>query len=105
MLATTKKFTQLSPPAKNGIVIMGARIGRAIKRRETYSAFAQRVGISRPTLRRLVNGESGVDWAIVVACLDALGFLGQLNDIADPKNDPLSYLDGQTKTTRINNNF
>lgn len=78
---------ELSPAARANLARLGRDIGIAIKTREPYSRFAERVGVSRPTLRKLISGDPGVSVGTIVAVLDTLGMLDHLHRVAAPEND------------------
>jgi hypothetical protein len=80
---------ELSPAARAALTRLGEDIGVAIKTREPYARFAERVGINRVTLRKLVNGDPGVSLGTFVAVLDALRLLDHIENVAMPENDPL----------------
>jgi len=65
--------------------IKRARMRRGIKQGD----LAERVSISRPTLRKLERGDPTVSLAVLVQVLDVLGLAGQLHHIADPDADVL----------------
>lgn len=79
----------LSEPAKEVLRDIGRNIEIAIDSRETRSAFAERVGVTRETIRKLCQGKPGLDWGIFVAALDALGLLDHLADVGQPEKDEL----------------
>ena len=89
MTGISQATRELSPAAKNAIARLGADIGVAIKTREPYSRFAERIGVSRVTLRNLINGEPGTSLGTVVAVLDTLGMLDHLNSVAIPEKDQI----------------
>lgn len=78
---------ELSPAARAALVRLGEDIGIAIKTRESYTRFSQRMGINRVTLRKLVNGDPGVSLGTIVAVLDTLGMLDHLSRVATPEKD------------------
>jgi hypothetical protein len=79
----------LSEPAQERLRELGKNLELAIDARETKSAFAARVGITRETLRKLCQGRAGLDWGIFVAVLDALGLLDHLAEVGQPEKDRL----------------
>lgn len=89
MARSSRAIEELSPAAKAQLARLGANIDAAIRTRETYSSFADRVGITRLTLRKLINGEPGIPLGILVAVLDALGLIDQLSSVAAPEHDSL----------------
>ena len=58
-----------------------------VRRRETQRAWAQRLGVSVPTLIRLERGDPGVGIGIVATALWMLGRAQALPDLADPGKD------------------
>ncbi len=48
---------------------------------------AERAFTTRPTLRRVEQGDHGVGMGICAAVLQALGLLDGLGQVADPSND------------------
>ena len=62
-----------------------ARMRRGIKQSE----LAERVLVSRPTIRKLEKGEPSVSLAALVQVLDVLGLADQLLLLADPDSDEL----------------
>jgi transcriptional regulator with XRE-family HTH domain len=85
----SKAVTELSLNAKSRMALLGSHIDSAIKARGSYQDFAERVGVSRGTLRKLINGSPGVPLGIFVAVLDALALVEHLDAVAAPENDPL----------------
>ncbi|MDQ2077560.1 helix-turn-helix domain-containing protein [Marinimicrobium sp. ABcell2] len=80
---------ELSPTAGAELQRLGADIGAAIKVRENYQDFADRIGVSRATVRKIVNGDPGVSLGTFVGALDALGLLDHLRGVAAPERDSL----------------
>jgi hypothetical protein len=58
------------------------------RRRLPAGVVATRAFTSRPTLHRVEQGDPGVSIGIYAAVLQALGFLDQLDQLADPSRDP-----------------
>ncbi len=61
-------------------------IGR-IRRRESQSNWAKRIGVSRPTLIRMERGDPGVGIGIYATALWVLGRAEALPDLAAPGED------------------
>ncbi len=69
---------------------LGADIRDARRRRRIKTAvMADRVQISRPTLRRLEKGDPVVGMGVYAIALYVLGMTERLADLADIKNDPV----------------
>ncbi len=86
-------MNDISTPAKRGAVIfpknkkilnaLGENITLAMKRRGiTQDMMHKRTGISKPTLRRIVKGDSSVSIGHYVNVLAVLGLLGDLAKVA-----------------------
>jgi len=89
MPTSSKLDRALSPSAEAELRRLGADIAAAIKVRETYQGFADRIGVSRTTLRKLIGGDPGVSLGTLVGALDALGLLDHLQEVATPARDSL----------------
>lgn len=57
------------------------------RRRLPAEVVAERAFTSRPTLRRIEAGDTGVSMGIYAAVLQALGLLDGLAELADPGRD------------------
>jgi transcriptional regulator with XRE-family HTH domain len=62
--------------------------------------LAERLSISRPTLRKLERGDPTVSIAVLVQVLDVLGLADQLSHIADPDADALGKALEETRLQR-----
>lgn len=82
-------ITQLSPSAQSRLTLIGQHVDIAVKTRETYQAFSHRVGISRASLRKIIQGDPSIPFGMVVAVLDALGLVDHLDEVAAPERDNL----------------
>ena len=58
-----------------------------VRRRESQRAWAQRLGVSVPTLIRLEKGDPGVSAGIVATALWLVGRVGDLPALVDPQAD------------------
>ncbi|MBN4056425.1 helix-turn-helix domain-containing protein [Rhodothermus sp. AH-315-K08] len=69
---------------------LGADIRDARKRRRIKTAvMADRLQVSRPTLRRLEKGDPTVGMGAYATALYVLGLTERLADLADIANDPV----------------
>ncbi|MFT4605569.1 MAG: transcriptional regulator with XRE-family HTH domain [Rhodothermales bacterium] len=69
---------------------LGADIRDARKRRRIKTAvMADRLQVSRPTLRRLERGDPGVGMGTYATALYVLGLADRLVDLADIAHDPI----------------
>jgi transcriptional regulator with XRE-family HTH domain len=57
------------------------------RRRLTAAVVAERAFTSRPTLRRIEAGDTGVSMGIYAAVLQAVGLLDRVADLAAPARD------------------
>ena len=76
MARQSQAADELSPAAHAALTRLG-------------QAFAKRVGVSRTTLRKLINGDPGVSIGTLISVLDTLGLLNHLDDVAAPEKDAL----------------
>jgi len=99
----------LSESAQETLRDLGRNLEIAIEARESKTAFAERVGVSRETIRKMCQGKAGLDWGIFVASLDALGLLDHLQDVGSPEKDELGQsirLGGTRRTPpKLDSNF
>ncbi len=58
-----------------------------VRRRESQRAWAQRLGVSVPTLQRLERGDPGVGLGIVATALWLMGRIEALAVLAEPGTD------------------
>jgi len=80
---------------------LGENIKRARMRRGMKQAdLAERLSVSRPTLRKLECGDPTVSVAVLVQVLDVFGLADQLAHIADPDMDALGKALEQTSLQR-----
>src|SRR5881394_2203832 len=78
----------IPPVATKALKQLGENLAIArVRRRETQRAWAQRIGVSIPTLIRLERGDPGVGIGIVATVLWMLGRVQALPELADPAKD------------------
>lgn len=78
----------LPPVAAQALKDLGERLAVARKRRgQSQRAWAQRLGVSVPTLIRLEQGDPGVGIGIVASALWLIGRVQALPELADPQAD------------------
>jgi transcriptional regulator with XRE-family HTH domain len=81
-------LSTLPPIASQALKKLGENLAIArVRRRETQRAWAQRLGVSIPTLIRLERGDPGVGIGIVATALWLLGRAQALPELAGPEND------------------
>ena len=78
----------LPPVARNALRQLGENIAIArARRKESQRTWADRIGISVPTLIRLEQGEPSVSMAAYASALWLIGRVQSLGEIAAPVND------------------
>lgn len=83
-----KKKISMSFEGEAALRQLGARLRTArLRRNESESMLAERLGVTRSTINRLESGDSGVAIALVVEALLVYGFADQLFSLADPDAD------------------
>ncbi|WP_422649864.1 helix-turn-helix domain-containing protein [Cupriavidus sp. H18C1] len=81
----------LPGPVARSLKVLGANLRIARKRRnETMMAFAERMQVSVPTLRKMENGDPTVSMAVYAMALWLIGRLNWLAQIADPAVDEVA---------------
>jgi len=77
-------------PVQRALRKLGADIRDARRRRRIQTAvMADRIQISKPTLRRLEQGDPGVSMASYATALYVLGMIDRLAELADIAHDPV----------------
>ncbi len=72
---------------------LGADIAVARRvRRISTTDMAERMGVTRGTLRRLENGDPGVSLNTLAMALAALGTSGRLTDLMDQASDDIGFM-------------
>jgi DNA-binding XRE family transcriptional regulator len=75
-------------PVKRALGKLGQDIRRArLRRRITTTMMAERVFITRTTLRKVENGNPGVSLGIYATVMFVLGLAPRLADLADTRAD------------------
>lgn len=81
-------LASLPPTATKALERLGENLAIArIRRRESQRAWANRLGVSVPTLIRLEHGDPGVGVGILCTALWMIGRAEALPDLAAPEND------------------
>lgn len=88
MPKTPKALVRLAPQTSNAMEAMGAHLAVArVRRKQSLKAWAQRVGVTIPTLMRMEAGDPGVSIGIYATALWLIGRDGELARIASPEHD------------------
>ncbi len=78
----------LPPAVAQALRRLGENIAVArIRRKESQRVWAQRLGVSIPTLIRLEQGDPGVGVGILATALWLMGRVQALPELADPEQD------------------
>jgi transcriptional regulator with XRE-family HTH domain len=78
----------LPPAAADALARLGQNIAVArLRRNESQRVWAQRLGVSVPTLVRLEQGDPGVGMGILATALWLIGRAQALPELADPERD------------------
>lgn len=88
MSRASQSLTTLPPVARNALKKLGENLAIArLRRRESQRVWAQRIGVSVPTLIRLESGDAGVSLGVLVTVLWMIGRAQSLPDLAAPEQD------------------
>ena len=88
MPKTARALQQLPPATLAAIGKLGADLAVArLRRKESLKTWAQRMGVSVPTLQRLEAGDPGVGIGIVATALWLIQRDGELGTLAAPEHD------------------
>lgn len=88
MPKTAKALEQLPPSTIAGLQKLGADLAVArLRRKESLRVWAQRLGVTVPTLRRLEAGDPTVSVGIVATALWLISRDGELGQLAAPEHD------------------
>jgi hypothetical protein len=88
MPKTARALLHLPPATAAALEKLGADLAVArLRRRESLKAWAQRIGISVPTLQRLEAGDPSVGIGIVATALWLIKRDGELRNLAAPEHD------------------
>lgn len=83
-----KKKLAPSFEAAEALTRLGANVRTArLRRAESESTLADRLGVSRATIGRLERGDGGVSLALAIEALLQYGFGDQVFALADPEQD------------------
>lgn len=88
MPKTARALLQLPPATTAAIEKLGADLAVArLRRKESLRSWAQRMGVSVPTLQRLEAGDPSVGIGIVATALWLIQRDGELRGLAAPEHD------------------
>jgi hypothetical protein len=88
MPKTARALLQLPPATAASLEKLGADLAVArLRRKESLKTWAQRIGVSVPTLQRLEAGDPSVGIGIVATALWLIRRDGELGQLAAPEHD------------------
>lgn len=88
MPKTARALLQLPPATAAALEKLGADLAVArLRRKESLKTWAQRMGVSVPTLQRLESGDPSVGVGIVATALWLIQRDGELGTLAAPEHD------------------
>ena len=88
MPKTARALLQLPPATAGAIEKLGADLAVArLRRKESLRSWAQRIGVTVPTLQRLEAGDPSVGIGIVATALWLIQRDGELRNLAAPEHD------------------
>jgi hypothetical protein len=88
MPKTARALLQLPPATAGAIEKLGADLAVArLRRKESLRSWAQRLGVTVPTLQRLESGDPAVSIGIVATALWLIRRDGELRNLAAPEHD------------------
>ena len=88
MPKTARALLQLPPATAGAIEKLGADLAVArLRRKESLRSWAQRLGVTVPTLQRLEAGDPSVGIGIVATALWLIQRDGELRSLAAPEHD------------------
>lgn len=78
----------MPPAAAEALRRLGENLAIArVRRKESQRLWAQRLGVSVPTLIRMEQGDAGVGMGIYATALWLIGRVAALPDVAAPQHD------------------
>jgi transcriptional regulator with XRE-family HTH domain len=81
-------LTKIPPQTLRALETLGSHLAVArVRRKESLSTRAKRIGVSIPTLMRLESGDPSVSMGIYATALWLIGRDGELAKIAAPEHD------------------
>ena len=93
-------LAQLPPEAASALARLGEDLAVArIRRKESQKSWANRIGCSVPTLRRVEQGDPTVSIGIYVTALWMMGRVAALAELAAPASDRVA-LEGLLRDVR-----
>jgi transcriptional regulator with XRE-family HTH domain len=96
----SQALTELPPAVRALLCELGANLAIARKRRkESIRAWAERIGVSEPTLARMEQGDPGVAFGTYATALWMIGRAQAIPEMAAPQLD-LGALESEVRVAR-----
>ena len=88
MPKSSPSLSILPPEAASALAQLGEHLALArVRRKESQRVWAQRMGISVPTLVRMERGDASVSMGVYATALWMMGQSGALSNLAAPEQD------------------
>ncbi|KNZ31249.1 MAG: DNA-binding protein [Methylibium sp. NZG] len=88
MYKSLAALSTLPPAAADALKRLGENLAVArVRRKESQRLWAQRLGVSVPTLIRMEQGDAGVGMGIYATALWLIGRVAALPEVAAPQHD------------------
>lgn len=88
MSKSSPALSALPPEIASSLVRLGENLALArVRRKESQRQWAQRIGVSVPTLIRVERGEPGVSMGVYATALWMMGRANALGELANPDKD------------------
>lgn len=88
MSKASPSLSSLPAAAASALAGLGHNLALArVRRKESQRQWAERIGVSVPTLVRMERGDPGVSMGVYATALWMMGRASQLADLADPAQD------------------
>lgn len=88
MSKASPSLSSMPQQATKALAELGERLALArLRRKQSQRAWAQRLGVSVPTLASMERGEPGVSMGVYATALWLIGRADALPDLADPQQD------------------
>lgn len=88
MSKASPSLSALPPEVTRALARLGEQLALArLRRKQSQRAWAQRIGVSVPTLASMERGEAGVSMGVYATALWMMGRARALGELADPQFD------------------
>ncbi|MBP6900362.1 MAG: helix-turn-helix domain-containing protein [Burkholderiaceae bacterium] len=88
MSKASPSLSSLPPEVARALAALGEQLALArLRRKQSQRAWAQRIGVSVPTLSSMERGEPGVSMGVYATALWLMGRTQALTELANPQFD------------------